>query len=264
MGKRVERIIAWDPLREELTLPTNIRLESVINLMGESIAHGRWNPAKKQRIFESRVVGTQRLVRALAQAKPLPNVLVSASAVGYYGDGGKRELSERDPPGSDFLADVCRNWEQAAQSMREFGVRVVLLRCGIVIGRGGGALAQLLPMFRAGLGGRLGKGEQWVPWIHIDDLVAMIDWAIHEPAIDGPLNAVAPQCVTNRQWTQAIGAAVKRPTWMAVPKFALRVVLGEFADSLTSSQKVVPEVAQRLGFQFSYPTLQQALEEVVG
>jgi len=217
----------------------------------------------RERIRTSRINATKTLVDQLLKLETLPKVMVSASAVGIYGDPGEAEVDENYPPADGFLADVCRDWEREAMRLADNGVRVVLLRIGIVMGRGGGAVDKMLPMFKLGLGGQLGNGKQWVPWIHVHDLVGMIQWAIENESIAGPLNASAPNPVRNSEMTAAMAKSVSRFAILPAPKFALRIALGEFANSLFSSQKVIPGVANDGGFQFQFPTIESALDEIV-
>ncbi len=262
-GAEVTSAIQWDYEQGQLVFPEGLQLESVVNLMGEPIGEGRWTTQKKKRIEESRVNGTEQLVKAILQMPQKPDVVVSASAVGIYGDCGEEIVDESTPANSGFLANVCTAWENATIPLKEAGVRVVLLRSGVVLGKDGGALAKLLPVFRKGAGGRLGNGKQYVPWIHIDDLVGMILWAMQNQEIEGPVNGTAPNPVRNSEMTKAIAAAVRRPALLPVPKYVLRSLLGEFADSLFASQRVIPEVALRCGYQFKFPNIQVALNNIV-
>ena len=192
-----------------------------------------------------------------------PEVIVSASAVGYYGDTGDYEVNETQPAASDFLAETCKDWEQAASAAEEIGIRLCILRIGIVMARKGGALAEMLPVFRKGLGGRLGSGRQYFPWIHIDDLVSLINWALDNQSASGVYNAVAPNPVTNREFTRQLATTLGRPAFLPVPKFAIRLALGEFADSLFHSQRVVPAAALRDGFEFQFNELDECLTNLL-
>lgn len=234
-------------------------VDVVIHLAGENIASGRWTRSKKQRIRSSRVTGTSNLVRALVKLPKPPRLLISASAIGYYGSRGDEILTESASPGSDFLADVCVAWESAALEAAQAGIRVVLLRTGIVLGPGGGALETICKPFRLGLGGRLGSGTQWMSWIHLQDLVQMILYLREHETIRGAVNAVSPNPCTNEQFTAALGKALHRPTFFAVPAPALRLALGQFANTLLASQRVVPEILSRAGFAFRYAGLDAAL-----
>lgn len=255
--------IEWQSVADPPTLPPDVALDQVVHLMGESIAEGRWTNEKKRRIRDSRVLGTRHLVDALLDQPQLPEVLVSASAIGIYGDPGEAEVTEAHPPGKGFLTDVCQEWEDEALRLASHGVRVVCLRIGIVLGPEGGAIGKMLPLFRWGLGGRLGSGRQWMSWIHLDDLVNMIVWALQHPNVSGPVNATAPTPVRNRDFTRGLAAAVNRPALIPAPGFGLRLALGEFADSLLYSQRVLPQVALEQGFQFGFPTLLEALQDLV-
>lgn len=262
-GLPAEHIVGCDLMTERIQ-PARLRgVNGVVNLMGESIADGRWTDAKKQRIRDSRVVGTQNLVASLLAGDDLPEVVISASASGYYGDRGDEKLNETSPPGQDFLAQVCLDWEQAVGPLVEAGVRVCWLRIGVVIGQGGGAMEKMLPPFRLGLGGRIGSGNQWMSWIHLQDLVGMIGFLIRQQDCRGVFNGTAPQPVTNREFTRALGRAVHRPAVIPVPAFGLRLALGEFAEFLTASQRVLPQAMQQAGFEFRFPSIDAALADVV-
>lgn len=254
---------AWDPMAGPPPAQAFDGVEAVFHLAGESVASGRWTARRKRRIRESREVGTRHLVEALRKLKARPKVLVSASAVGYYGSRGNEVLDESAPPGNDFLAYVCVAWEREAQRAADLGMRVVSMRTGIVLGPEGGALAKMLTPFKLGLGGPLGNGRQWMPWIHVDDLAALYVHCAKQPSVSGPVNGVGPNPVTNREFTQALAAAVQRPAVLPVPYFALRVALGEFAKVLFDSQRAVPQAAQASGFGFRYPRLAPTLEAIV-
>lgn len=249
--------------RDELppldSVPT---LDAIIHLAGEPISQ-RWNAEVKHRIRYSRIEGTRQLVTAISRLKHKPSVLVSASAVGYYGDRGDAILTEASSPGDDFLAQLCVDWEQEAIRAREAGVRVVLIRIAAVLGREGGALKQMLIPFRLGLGGKFGNGRQWMPWIHVDDLVELLVFAARHPTLEGPANGSAPQPVTNAQFTKALSTALHRPAIFSIPKFALRMVMGEVAGFVFESERVLPEVAERAGFRFRYPEIETALRALV-
>jgi hypothetical protein len=233
------------------------RLDAIIHLMGEPIAQ-RWNPQVKDRIRKSRVDATRQLVAAIGALRHKPKVLVSASAVGYYGNRGNEILTETSASGSGFLSDVCVNWEYEAMRAREYGVRVVMIRTATVLGREGGALPQMLTPFRWGLGGRFGNGKQWMSWIQVDDLVRLFTFAADKD-VSGPLNGSAPQPVTNADFTRALGRAVHRPAIFPIPRFALDTMLGEMSGFLFDSLRVVPEAVQRSGFRYEHPDLAEAL-----
>lgn len=257
------RAYAWQP---ETGLPPAEALEgveAVFNFAGESVAGGRWSAERKNRIRASRVGGTRNLVAGLEAQKIRPRVLVSASAVGYYGSRGDEVLKEGAKPGDDFLAEVCAAWESEAGRASQLGVRVVTPRIGLVLGKGGGALERMLFPFKLGLGGRLGNGRHWVPWIHLDDLVNLFLHAANKE-ISGALNAVGPAPVTNREFTRTLASALHRPAIFPVPEFALRLIFGELASVLLASQRVVPGVAEATNFRYRYPSLADALREIVG
>ncbi len=234
--------------------------QAVVNLAGEPVAQ-RWTPAARERISNSRIQGTRSLVAALRKHRPA--VLVSASAIGYYGSRGDEILTEDAPPSPDFLGEVAVGWEQEARAAEQFGVRVVTPRIGVVLGRGGGALAQILLPFRLGVGGRLGTGEQWMSWIALDDLVSLIEFAIEDPALSGPVNAVAPNPVTNAVFTRELAATLHRPAILPVPAFALKILFGEMSQILLGGQRVMPQAALRAGFQFHFADLGQALRRAI-
>ena len=233
--------------------------DAVVNLAGEPIAARRWSTAQKRRIRDSREATTARLVDAIGAAATRPAVLVSASAVGYYGPHGDEALDESAPAGTGFLAQVCEAWEEQARRAEALGVRVVRVRIGIVLGPNGGALAQMLPAFRAFVGGRLGSGRQWMSWIHRDDVTGLVVAALGNSAYAGAVNATAPTPVTNADFTRALSEAVARPAVMRVPGFALRLRFGEMASMLLTGQRVRPAVAERLGYHWRYPNLATAL-----
>lgn len=262
-GSQVDEVIHWRTADEPLLLPKNHSFQSVVNLMGDPIAEGRWTKDKKKRIRDSRVLGTRKLVDALLQAGQLPEVLVSASAIGIYGDAGDDLCEEDHPHGQCFLTDVCAQWENEAMQLQTHGVRVVCLRIGIVLGADGGALKEMTPLFRRCMGGRLGNGKQWMSWIHVSDLASLIQWSIQNQSISGPVNATAPNPARNEEFTKILASAVGRPAFLSVPKFALRLVLGEFAESLLYSQRVVPAVALANGFQFEFTDLANAIKDTV-
>jgi uncharacterized protein (TIGR01777 family) len=234
----------------------------VVHLAGEPLAQ-RWTAEAKRTIRESRVEGTRALVGSLARLSPRPAMLVSASAVGIYGSRGDQLLTEDSAPGSGFLADVCAEWERTAGVANALGIRVVIVRTGVVLGHGG-ALARMLPVFKLGLGGRLGSGRQWMSWIHIDDLTALIEFVLSGARLRGPVNATAPNPVTNAEFTRTLASALHRPAFAVVPAFALKMLFGEMASVLLDSQRVLPKAAQAAGFQFRYPDLGPALAGLVG
>jgi len=246
--------LTWQQLISEV--------DGVIHLAGESLAAGRWTPARKQAIQESRVQTTRRLVDAMAARPKRPAIFLSASAVGYYGPRGDESLDETAPPGSGFLAQTCRQWEQEAFRAEALGVRVIRLRLGVVLGPGGGAVAKMAPPFRAWLGGPLGSGRQWMSWIHREDVIGLVEWALKQPQLAGPLNATAPNPVTMRGFCRELGRALRRPSWLPVPSVALRLVLGEMAQMLLTGQRVVPRAALEHGYRFRFPDLREALRMI--
>lgn len=236
--------------------------DAVIHFAGENVAQ-RWTEAARRRIRDSRVTGTRRLVDAIGAAAPRPAVLVCASATGYYGDRGEEVLDEASAPGQGFLAETCIEWEREAERAEECGVRVVRLRFGMVLGREGGALAKMLPVFRLCLGGRLGGGQQWMPWIHVEDAVKLILWTLEEQRASGPLNAVAPAPVRNQDFTRVLEGVLGRPALFAVPAWALRLAMGDAAEIVLSSQRVMPRAALNGGFRFRYPHVADALKALL-
>jgi uncharacterized protein (TIGR01777 family) len=235
--------------------------EAVINLAGASI-FSRWTARYKLLLRESRIRTTSNIVAALDRDRIPGRVLINASAVGYYGFHGDEELDETAGPGGDFLAGLCRDWESAADKAAAAGVRVVKMRSGIVLGKKGGALGTMAPLFRAGLGGRIGRGEQWFSWVHRDDLVSAIAFVLGRPDVSGPVNACAPGAVRNRELARELGAALRRPAFLPAPGFAVRIAFGEFADFILKGQRVLPRVLLDKGFGFAYPALSGALAAV--
>lgn len=234
--------------------------DGVINLAGEPIAARRWTESQKQRIHLSRTEATRSIVEAFAKAKRKPAFLLNGSAVGYYGPHGDEIVAEETPAGSDFLSSVCRAWEEEAQKAEPMGIRVVRLRTGIVLGPHGGALAKMLLPFKFFFGGPLGSGAQWMSWIHLEDELGLILHLIETPQAAGAVNATAPNPVTMKEFCQTLGKVMHRPSWAPVPGFALRLMLGEMADMLLTGQRVVPAAAQKLGYQFRYSNLADALK----
>ncbi len=257
--------VRWDAERELAPVSALRGRDAIFHLAGEPVAGGRWTEGRKQSIRDSRVAGTRNLVAGLAalQASERPKVLVSASAIGVYGDRGDEILDEISPPGRGFLAEVCAGWEQEAMAAERLGVRVVCVRIGIVLASGGGALAQMLPPFKLGVGGRLGSGAQWMSWIHLDDVVGLLLHAARKDSLRGVMNAVAPQPVRNAELTKALGQALHRPTVMVIPKSVLRLAYGEMSQIMLASQRVVPQQAELSGYAFKHPELSGALASVL-
>jgi len=238
-------------------------VDTVYHLAGESVFNERWTPEKKDRIMRSRVEGTRTLVNAFAKLEKRPATFICSSAVGFYGSRGDAILTEASAPGNDFLASVCQKWEEEAARAAQFGIRVVMLRTGLVLDQTGGALKQMLGPFKMGVGGHLGNGRQYMSWIHIDDLIGIMLHAAANPDIHGPVNAVSPNPVTNREFTAALGAALHRPAILPVPGFVLKAALGEFATVVLSSQRVIPDKLVQAGYHFLYPTLPDALKAAI-
>lgn len=236
--------------------------EVVINLAGEGIADRPWSERRRKVLVDSRVRTTASLVDAIAAAKHKPRLLINASAVGYYGDTGEAEVSESAEPGDGFLADLCKRWEEAAVKAEEHGVNVVRLRIGIVLGEGG-ALARMLLPFKMFLGGPLGSGQQWMSWIHVDDLTGLIAFLIEKEGGSEAINAVAPEPVRNREFSRLLGKALGRPSWLPAPAFALRLALGKMSEMVLTGQKVLPRRAQLLGYEFRFNKLDKALEDTL-
>ncbi|HEY8416956.1 MAG TPA: TIGR01777 family oxidoreductase [Limnochordales bacterium] len=236
--------------------------DAVVNLAGATIAR-RWTPAARRLILESRVQVTTALVEAIRRAAAPPRVLVNASAVGFYGPRGDEPVTEADGPGSDFLAQVCLAWEAAAGAAQAAGVRVVLLRTGLVLGRGG-ALSRMRVPFLFFVGGPLGSGRQWVPWIHMDDVTGLIAFSLENKALQGPVNGTAPNPVRNREFAAVLGRVLRRPAVVPTPAFLLRWVLGEMSSMLLTGQRAVPAAALRAGYSFRFPTLEPALRAIYG
>jgi len=236
--------------------------DGVINLAGEPIAAKRWNKAQKERLRDSRIDSTRSLVKAMANAQVKPKFLISASAVGYYGSRGEEEITEESKPGDDFLSNLCVEWEDEARKADAFGVRVALLRTGIVLAKGEGALRKMVPPFKLFAGGPLGSGRQWMPWIHIDDEAGMIELLIENQNARGAFNGTAPNPVTMAAFSKALGTVLNRPSWARMPPSVLTLIVGEMAEMLLVGQRAKPEAALKLGYKFKFPTLRHALESL--
>ncbi len=257
--------IRWDPATGDLDPGTLEGLDAVVHLSGENVAGGRWTDARKDRIRRSRIDSTRTLARALASLKQPPRVLVSASAIGYYGDRGEEWLEESSPAADDFLARVAVDWERAAETASEAGIRVTHPRLGVVLSPAGGALGKLLTPFRLGLGGVVGPGTQYMSWVALDDVLGALHHALVNEGVRGPFNLVAPQPVTNRDFTRTLGRVLGRPTPVPVPAFALKAALGEMAEAtLLASTRVRPEGLQAAGYRFRFPSLEGALRHLLG
>lgn len=255
--------VYWNPAKGEIELESLQDLDAVVHLAGENIV-GRWTDHKKAKIENSRVLGTKLLSESLAKLNKKPKVLISASAIGYYGNRGDEILSEESTPGEGFLADVSLKWENATEAANDAGIRVINLRIGMVLGLDGGALEKMLLPFRIGIGGKIGEGKQYWSWIAIDDLIGIIYYLLRNEDLKGPVNAVAPNPVTNSEFTFALGRVLNRPTILPLPAFAARVLLGEMADeTMLSSARVKPQKLLDSGYKFKYPELQQTLNSIL-
>jgi uncharacterized protein (TIGR01777 family) len=259
LSRSPERGVRWDPLAEPAPAVALEGRDGVVHLAGEDVAQ-RWTAAAKRRIRDSRVVGTRNLVAGLRAVADRPRVLVSASASGYYGPHDDEEVDESAPPGEDFLAQVCVDWEREAGAAEELDMRVARIRSGVVLDRQGGALAKMLPPFRLGAGGPVAGGRQFMPWIHADDEVGILLAALDGDGWSGPVNASAPHPVTNREFSQALGRALHRPAVAPVPALALRALYGEMASIVTTGVRMVPTRALELGYAFEHPELDEALD----
>ena len=236
----------------------------VVHLAGAPVAGGRWTEAKKEAIYRSRVEGSAALVSWLGQREQRPSVLISASAVGFYGDRGDEVLTEAAGSGAGFLAKVVKDWEAEVDRAAELGIRVVKLRIGIVLSSSGGAMGEMLPIFRAGMGGPMGSGRQWFPWVHIDDVLNVIEWALRSDQARGAYNLAAPGICSQRYFARSLGRALGRPAFMPAPRLALKLALGEFAEeALLASSRVVPSRLKEAGYDFAWPALAPALEDVL-
>jgi len=256
--------ITWNPETGSIDTKKLEAFDAVFHLAGESIASGRWTDEKKRRIRESRVKGTRLLANALAHLSQRPTTLISASAIGYYGNRGDEELTESSAAGTDFLSDVCVEWEGATTPASDAGIRVVLARFGIILDDKGGALAKMLPPFRMGVGGRIGDGRQWMSWIALDDVIGALQFVLGNQTMSGPVNFVSPNPVTNGEFTKTLGRTLSRPTIFPVPAFGARLAFGEMADALLlTSQKVRPTRLQTQSFSFRFPDLQTALHHIL-
>jgi len=257
LGTGIAAVTQLDQLPEEVP-------HTLINLAGEPLASGRWSAARKEEFRRSRIGTTEALWQWFEQRGQYPQQVISGSAIGYYGDSGDLPVTEEDGPGAGFAAELCRDWEASALRFADQGSRVVLLRTGIVLGQGGGALQSMLLPFKLGLGGRLGSGRQWMSWIHRDDMVALILHCLDKPELTGPVNGTAPNPVTNRFFTRTLARTLRRPRIFPAPAFMLRLLMADMADELLlASQRVLPQVALESGFDFRYPELPQALEAIL-
>ena len=262
---RSDGAVGWNPDTGEIDASQLEGHDAVVHLAGESIAEGRWTPRKKARILDSRRRGTRLLAKTLAELPTPPKVMVSASAVGYYGDRGNELLREDSRPGSDFLAEVCQAWEAAADPARQAGIRVVHPRFGIVLSPKGGALGRTLPIFKLGGGGRIGSGRQWWSWVALDDVVGAVLHALATDSVEGPVNVGSPNPLTNAEYTRVLGEVLNRPTIFPLPAPVARLALGEVADALLlASQRIEPARLRETGYEFRYPELENALRHLLG
>lgn len=255
-------VVAYTPAESGDWQKSIAGCDAVVNLAGVPIAEERWTEARQQEILDSRRLTTAKLVEAIVNANPRPSVFVSASAIGYYGTSETAEFDETSLAGNDFLAAVCKDWEAAAQPAKNAGTRLAILRLGIVLGMGG-ALAKMLPPFKLFAGGPIGTGKQWFSWVHREDVVDLILYALQNSQVEGVLNATAPNPVRMNELCQTLGEVLKRPSWLPVPSFALELLLGDGAKVVLEGQKVLPKQTLASGFQYQYPTLKLALEEIL-
>jgi len=254
--------VEWDPMDGALPAAALAGIDGIVNLAGESIAKGRWTKAKKRRLRESRVLGTRHLVEGIRAADPRPKVLVSTSAIGYYGDQEHRALHEGSPNAGDFLGELCRAWETEAVAARELGVRVPIVRIGIVLGTGGGAYPPLRTIFKLGAGGPIGLGKAWMSWVHLDDVVGIFVRCLDDEHARDVYNATAPNPVPNGEFTKEMARTLHRPALLPVPPIMLRVMLGEFGKHANDSQKVIPIRTIGLGYEYKHPRIGEALESL--
>jgi len=256
--------VEWDPNRGPLPLSELAGVDGVVNLAGDPVHKGRWNKDKKERIRESRVVGTRNLVAALASAEPKPRVLVSASAIGWYGDRKHNWVHEDYPPAGDYLAEVCQAWEAEARAAREAGVRTAIVRLGVVLGKEGGAYPPMAKPFRMYAGGQIGLGKAWMSWVHVDDVVGLFLYCLDSEQAVGVYNATSPNPVSNMEFSDTLGKVLKRPVPFCIPALMLRLAIGEFAQVVTASIRARPLRTLAVGYEFKYPRLREALLEIEG
>lgn len=245
-------------------LDPGLRLDAIINLAGEPIADKRWSAEQKRKLVESRMQTTRAINAWIERATHKPAVLISGSAIGFYGDTGDRDVTEDSPPVNEFTHQLCRDWEEEGLKAESFGVRVALLRTGIVLGKGGGALSKMLPAFWFGLGGKIGRGDQWMSWIHRDDMVSIILYLLKHEDLSGAFNATAPYAVMNEQFTRTLGQVLRRPTLLPMPAFVLRILFGEMSHLLLTGQKVLPQRLLDHGYAFRFEELEPALRDILG
>jgi len=256
------RFARWDGVNSAQVLDEVAHADAVVNLSGASVGEGRWTKKRKREIEESRIVTTETLVRAMSKTSSPPRVFLCMSAVGIYGEGGEEELTETHAQGGGFLAELSRRWEGAAVRARDRGIRVVLPRTALVLSSEGGALGRMILPYRLFLGGPLGSGEQWFPWVHADDAVASMAFALASEDLSGPFNVSAPGAVRMEEFARELGKALRRPSFLRVPSWVLMLALGEMAETILRSQRVIPQVLLRHGYQFRFPHLDQALRDI--
>jgi uncharacterized protein (TIGR01777 family) len=261
LGPTVE-LIEGDPMQQGPWQDALADCDAVVHLAGENVFGRRWNEKFKKLLADSRVQSTHNVVQAIARLSRRPGVLVNASAIGYYGPRGDEELDENSPAGDDFLAKLCVQWEGAARAVEASGVRLAIVRVGVVLDPRGGALAKMLPPFKMFAGGPVGSGKQWLSWIHHEDLTGLLLLALDNAGANGPLNGTAPNPATNKEFSRALGRALHRPSFFWTPRFVLRVMLGEVADVVTTGQRVLPQKALALGYSFRHPRLDEALGDI--
>jgi len=257
--------IEWHPNRGSIDAAALEGFDAVVNLAGDGIANGRWTEEKKRRILDSRVNGTRLLTETMAKLSRKPATFINASAIGFYGDRGDELVDEESGPGEGFLAGVCRQWESAAAPAEQAGIRVVKLRLGVILTKDGGIMGSMLRPFKLGLGGKVGSGKQVISWVAMDDVVAAINFILHNETLRGAINVVAPRPVTNEEFTKTLGRVLSRPTFMAMPAFAARLAFGEMADEMMlSSTRVAGKILNDAGFKFQYPELEGAMRAMLG
>jgi uncharacterized protein (TIGR01777 family) len=257
------RLVKWDARTAQGWAEWVEGADAIVNLAGAGLADRLWTKSRKQMLVNSRVWAGQAIAEAVTAAKQKPRVLIQASAVGFYGPRKDEPISENEPQGDDFLADLCRKWEDSSASVEPQGVRRVIIRTGLVLSSAGGVLPRLMLPIRLFVGGRVGSGRQYYPWIHLDDQVRAIRFLIDQPSAQGPFNLVAPNPLTNAEFIQSIGRAVRRPTWLPLPEFALRLLVGDLATVLVDGQRAIPTGLVDAGFDFNYPTLEEAMQALV-
>ncbi|HKP87101.1 MAG TPA: TIGR01777 family oxidoreductase [Blastocatellia bacterium] len=262
-GLAVREVLKWEPQSGPPSRQAFVGVDAVVHLAGEPIAARRWTEEQKKRIRDSRVVATRNLVNGLRSMESKLPAFISGSAIGFYGDRGDEKLYEDSAAGRGFMSQVCQDWEAEAERASQLGVRVVQVRTGVVLSREGGALQKMLTPFNLGLGGPIGSGRQWFSWIHIDDIVGVFRHALVS-AVSGPVNATAPEPVTNADFTRELARALHRPAFLPVPRFGLQAVMGEMSEVLLGSQRVIPQAILKAGYEFSYPTLAPALADLLG